>query len=231
MNPVLDSLFPVYQYCENDPGVISQPLNFLSCAVFWLGAVWMWHTQAEDDESPSFHQVSAILLFLLGLTGMVWHVGGHPLALGADMFVMFMLFIIIAVVATNDIFRWDLGKGTATVVTLIIVSALLKNEAVSMLPQNGGLFLPLLFFLAIAALKVQTQSEEVTVYLLSAAYTLFFGLLARSADPILCPYFPQGLHFLWHILLVVSVIYVGKTVVAMKEVPWTEKEKAAAERQ
>ncbi len=226
MPPILDSLIPLYTYCEIDPGAIAQPLNFLSCAVFWLGAVWMYHTKNDDDESPSFHQVSAILMFFLGLSGMAWHVSGSQIALAADMFLLFMLFIIVAVVISHDILRWHMDKGLAVIVILIVASALLKDESTGMLPQNGGLFLPLMFFLAIAALKIQPKSEEVTVYLLSAAYTLFFGLLARSADSILCGYFSQGLHFLWHILLVISIIYVGKSLVAMKEVPWSKETEA-----
>ncbi|GEM_PF-6453064 len=222
MLPALESIIPFYTYCEQSGGAIPQPLNFLSCAVFWLGAVWMYHTQSPDEERPTFHQVSAILLFLLGLSGMAWHVSGNPMALAVDMFLLFMLFIIVAVVVLNDVLRWDLGRGLAAVVLLVAVSALLKDETFGRLPQNGGLFLPLLFFLALAGLKVQSVSEEATVYLLSAAYTLFFGLLAYAADSLLCPYFPQGLHFLWHILIVVSVIYIGKTVVAMKAVPWPE---------
>ena len=219
MQIMFDTIIPYYFYCESASGSIPQPLNFLSCVAFWFAALWMWHTKSEDDESPSFHQVSAIILFLLGFSGMVWHVGGVPWVQALDMFLMFLLFIIIAVVIANDVLRWDLAKGLSVVLTLIVLSALLKDEAVGLLPQNGGLFLPLLFFLAIASLKIQTVSEEVTVYLLSAAYTLFFGLMARSTDLFLCGYFPQGLHFLWHLLLVVSVIYIGKTVTAMRSVP------------
>jgi len=230
MHPVFDSLIPLYTYCEKAAGIVPQPLNFLSCIVFWLGAAWMYHTRAEDDESPSFHQVSAILLFLLGLSGMAWHVSAEPLAFAADMVLVFMLLIIIAVVVCNDVLRWDLRRGTSCVIGLIILSALLRSESIGILPQNGGLFLPILFFLAVAALKIQTKSEEVTAYLLSAAYTLFFGLLFRSADPLVCAWIPQGLHFLWHIFLVASVIYVGKTIAAMKTVPWPESQGGETEK-
>lgn len=222
MDSLLNNILPLYSYCESAGGLVAQPLNALSSVGFWLGAAWMWRKKDEDDESPGFHQVAAILLFLLGLAGMVWHAGGSPWAQALDMFVLFMLMIIIAVTIANDVLRFDLAQGLGIVVSLIVFSALLKNEFLGILPQNGGLFLPLLFFLALAALKIQTVNEEVTVYLLSAAYTLFFGLLARSADLLVCPYFSPGLHFLWHILLVVSVAYVGKTVIAMKQVPWPE---------
>lgn len=227
MLPSLDSIIPAYSYCEHAAGVIAQPLNFLSCAVFWLGAVWMYHTQHHDDESPSFNQVTAILLFFLGLSGMMWHVGGVPVALAVDMFLLFLLFIVMAVAVANDVLRWELSRGLGAVLVLILVSALLKDETLGRLPQNGGLFLPLLFFLPLAALKVQTTCEEATVYLLSAAYTLFFGLICRSVDSLMCPYFPQGLHFLWHILIVVSVIYTGKTLNAMRAVPWPESAREA----
>ncbi|MCB9990483.1 MAG: hypothetical protein H6867_03765 [Rhodospirillales bacterium] len=224
---ILDSLIPVYTYCENTGGLIAQPLNLLSCAVFWLGAIWMWHKRDEDDESPSFHQVAAVLLFLLGVTGMIWHGLGIPAVLALDMFLLFMLCVLVAVVVANDVLRWDMAKGLIVVVMLIVIGALLKDQTAGRLPQNGGLFLPLLFFLALAALKIQTVNEEVTVYLLSASYTLFFGLLARSVDILFCMYFPLGLHFLWHVLIVISVIYIAKTIAAMKQVPWPEEDPEA----
>lgn len=225
MHPLIDSMLPFFSYCENEVGAITQPLNFLSCAVFWLGAVWLWSKRSEDDETPSFHQVTSIMLFLLGLTGMVWHVSGNPVFLALDLFIMFLLLIVVASVLINDVLRWDMSKGMATLIVIVMVSALLKDESTSMLPQNGGLFLPTLFFLAMVALKVQSQSEEVTVYILSASYILFFGLIFRSADSLLCHYFPQGLHFLWHIMLVIALVYISKTLEAMKQIPWP-KEKA-----
>lgn len=225
---VFSGLIPAYTYCESATGGFPQPLNFLSCLVFLITALWMNHTRAEDDESPSFAQVTAVLLFLLGLSGMAWHVGGHPVALAADMFFLFMLFIVMAVVVSNDILRLELGRGLAVVMGLILASALLKEDAIGRLPQHGAMFLPLLFFLALAALKVQGVCGKATVYLLTAAYLLFFGLLAHSADGALCKYFPHGFHFIWHITVAAAVFYTGRALTAMKVVPWPEETAARA---
>lgn len=216
ISSALESLLPLYHYCEKNPGPIPQPLNFLSCIVFWLGAVWLATRIDEDDEKPSFHQVGALLLFLLGLTGMGWHVSGHPLALAADMTALFMLLVVVASALCNDILKWSLGRSLAAIVVLMFGGALVKG--MSFLPQNAGAFLPMMAFMAFAALKAQRTSDEAAVYLLSGAYTLFFGLVAYSLDGVTCAYFPQGLHFLWHIMLVISLVYVCKAMSVMKTI-------------
>lgn len=216
LDSIITSVIPLYTYCEVYNNPITQPLNFLSCIVFWLAAVWLGTRVDQDDEKPSFHQVSAIILFILGLSGMAWHVSGNPIAQAIDLFALFMLLIVITSALCNDVLRMSLKRGMFVVIALLFAGALLKDA--SFLPQNGGMLLPLLFFFAVASLKAQTVNETVTVYLLSASYTLFFGLLAYCLDGVMCSYFPLGLHWLWHIMLVVSLIYISKTLVAMKAV-------------
>jgi hypothetical protein len=218
---MFEALLPDYIYCENVVDkVVSQPLNFLSSITFWLAAGWMWIKQRPDDEFPSFHQVTAILFFLLGFTGMFWHVGGHPIAMAADMLVLFMMMIVIVSVLCNDVLRLPVRRGVMAIVTIIILSALMRNESYTLLPQNGGLFLPTLFFLGLAALKVQTVSEKATVYLLTGSYLLLFALACRSLDLLICSSVSSGLHFMWHLLLIPVFFYIGKTLQVMSDISW-----------
>ncbi len=222
---MIDSLLPLYSYCEYDLGPLHQPLNFLSCAVFWLGAAWLAVRGGQDEEKPNFNQIAAVLLFVLGISGMVWHTTQNQWAQAVDMIGMSLLLTVIVSVLCSDIFKWGTKKGLITVVIIIFLSAWLKDSSPLLLQQHGGIFLPALFFLAMVALKIQTENEEVTVYLLSAAYLLFFGLAFRSADTYLCAYFPQGLHFLWHIMLVLSVVYMSKTLEELHNISYRTSEK------
>lgn len=223
---MFEDLLPLYSYCENVVGPIAQPLNFMSSAVFWLAAVWVTTKSPEDEEPPTFHHIVAILMFIMGMTGIVWHTTGSQMALALDMIAVYMTLTVIVSVLCNDVLDWDLKKGLAAIVVLIFLSAALK-DASGFLPNHGGAFLPFMFFLAMVALKIQTENEEATVYLLSAAYVFFLALAFRSADQFMCGYFPQGLHFMWHALLAVSIIYISKTLEAMK-VTQKEREKRSA---
>lgn len=213
------TFLPQYAYCESSTGAIPQPLNFLSCAVYWFVGIWLWHNRSVDEDGLGFHQLAAGLLFLVGLSGMAWHVGQHPAALAVDMGLIFMLLIVIAATLCNDILRMQMVNGFAVLITLIFISSFLKDSAVWFLPQNGGIFLPIMFFTAIVSLKLQDVSEQATVYVLTAAYLFLIGLLFRGADSYLCGYFPQGLHFLWHIMFAFSVLYISKALDVMKHVP------------
>lgn len=223
----LFSFLPQYVYCESSVSAIAQPLNFLSSAIYWFVGIWLWHNRSVDEDGLSFHQLAAVLFFLLGMSGMAWHVGQHPVALAVDMGLMFMMLIAVAAALCNDVLRMETVNGFVVLIVLIFVSTFLKDSAIWFLPQNAGIFLPMMFFMAIVSLRLQNVSEEATVYILTAAYLFLLGLLFRGADSYLCGYFPQGLHFLWHIMFAFSVLYVSKTLDAMKHVP--EQIKPAAE--
>lgn len=217
----LNALLPLYQYCEA-ANYGFQYLNLISILAFPLVAVYMWIRRDHEETSPSFHEVSAIILFVIGVTGFLFHYTGKPLAMAFDLIAMFMMFIIIASAIANDMLNWSLGKGLLTIGAIIFGGALMYDQAQHILPQNTGLFLPFMFFVAIASLKVQTICHTTCVYLMTAAYLLFFGLLLRGLDMAVCTSFSHGSHFMWHIMLAFSMIYFGRAVSAARAIAWPD---------
>ncbi|MCB9987820.1 MAG: ceramidase domain-containing protein [Rhodospirillales bacterium] len=211
---MFDFSLPYHSYCEIASGPIAEPFNALSCLAFWIAAIAIW--LQRDDESSDFHQVAAVVLFVLGVSGMMWHGTLDRLAFGFDIIAIYMLMALVVTMLCNNILKWPLWASLITVTALIFFSAWLRDSAVPWLPQQGGAFLPALLFLSLVALAIQPRYEQATVYLLAGAYALFFGLAFRSVDLYLCLQLPIGTHFLWHIFVAIFVIYVTKALAATK---------------
>ena len=82
MPEFLQAILPFYAYCENYTSYLEQPFNFITCAFFWVGVSILLSQHSEDDQSPSIHEIMAGMLFVLGITGAVWHATGNQIALG-----------------------------------------------------------------------------------------------------------------------------------------------------
>ena len=211
---MFDFSLPDHSYCETAAGSIAEPFNALSCLAYWVAAIAIWNQR--DNESSDFHQVAAVILFVLGVSGMVWHGTLDRLAFGFDIVAIYMMMALVVTMLCNNILRWPLWASMIAVVALIFLSAWLRDSAIPFLPQQGGAFLPALLFLAIVALLIQSKYEQATVYLLAGAYSLFFGLAFRSVDLYWCLELPIGTHFLWHIFVAIFMVYVTKALTAVK---------------
>jgi hypothetical protein len=203
---MFDLAIPPYTYCESGAfAVLPHPFNVLSCLAFWAAAWRIW--LRRDPEDIDVHMFMALMLTVLGVTGMLWHGWPSPFVQALDILGLYFLMMVVVITVAAGILRWPLWAVMATVSGLVFVSAWLRESGLPWLPQNGGAFLPAFLFMAFAALKVQAVGRNVMVYLLCSAYMLMFGLVFRSADAVLCPYIPVGTHFIWHVCFAVSVTY------------------------
>ncbi|MCB1556913.1 MAG: hypothetical protein KDJ15_06325 [Alphaproteobacteria bacterium] len=219
---MLDFSLPYHSYCEMSSGPVAEPLNVFSCIIFWIVSAWVF--VKRDDESSGFHELAAVVLFVLGTAGMVWHATLDRLAFAFDIIALYMLMALVVTMLCNNVLKWPLWGSMATVTALIFASAWLKDSGLPWLPQQGGAFLPPLLFLAVVSLAVQTRSEKATVYLLSGAYALLLGLAARSLDLYFCYKIAIGLHFLWHIGVALFVVYVTRALAVLNTLPPVKRE-------
>lgn len=211
-----------YIYCENESGLIEQPLNLLSSIVFFIGSLWLLTRHKKDDVSPSYYQLTSVLLFVIGLVELFWHVGHTKLAFGLDMFLIFFLITVMMSVVCDDILRVSLKTGLVIIGAVFVASGVLSLFDFQYLPYKGAIFIPPIMFLGFAALKVQKISEETTGDLLMTAYLFLFALGCRSVDTLSCMWFDHGVHFMCHILLVGGVVYLSFALENMRSIPWDD---------
>ncbi len=200
---------PIHHYCESGAfGAILHPLNVVSCAVFWFAALRVW--DKRDTEDLDIHMFMALMLVIMGVTGMAWHWTGSWIAQALDIAAIYFTMTMAVITVAAGVLRLRLVVTLALVPVLIFASAWLRDSGIPFLPLNGGAFLPAFFFFAFAALRAEMIGRNVMVYMLCAASLLIFGLLFHSVDNVLCPYWQYGTHFIWHFCFAGSLCYVVK---------------------
>lgn len=186
-------------YCERlDAGLWSEPLNAVSNLAFILVALVMWTRSGGVAGARGLSLIEGVI----GAGSLLFHTFATTWAAMADV-VPIAVFILTYLFLTN---RGPLGLGvwTAAGATLLFLPFAAGVVAVtSRLPffEVSGFYwsVPLLLVLYALAFRsrlgaVMARGFWIGAGLLSVSITL------RSLDETLCPVWPYGTHFAWHLL-------------------------------
>lgn len=190
----------VDRYCERlDPSYWAEPLNALSNAAFLIAAYVMWR------RCRGAHLGLANLLILLlagvGIGSYLFHTHAQVWSGIADTgFIAF--FALVYVYAANRDY-WQLGTGRALLATaLFLPFVALTLPVFRALPGFGisAMYWPLPLLMLLYGIGLRRHCPATARGLLASAALLSVSLAFRSVDAALCPVWPWGTHFVWHLL-------------------------------
>ena len=191
---------PIDLYCERtDAGLWSEPFNALSNLGFLLVAMLLWR-QARGRGRDL--QLLNALIFAIGVGSLVFHTVATRWAALLD-----VGFIAVFVLAYFQRFqRHVLGCGEGAAWRgLGVFLALAAGFAVALragptLPLNGSeIYLPPFALLLYCAGAARRRGLAAGMWLMAASGLFLFSLACRIADQALCPFWPAGTHFGWHL--------------------------------
>jgi hypothetical protein len=191
-------------YCERvGPGLLAEPLNSVTNIAFLLAAVALWRWLRRQGYQPLLAvdlYALPLLMLAIGLGSLAWHTVARPWAALADVLPI-QLWISVFLVAS---LRRLLGfGGWATLIGFIAFQALSLGLPV-LLPRgwlNGSVaYLPAWATLIGLALLLRARGSPAAPAFIQGAVLFSVSLLLRTVDHDLCPAWPVGTHFLWHLL-------------------------------
>jgi len=192
----------VNAYCERQgPQWYAEPLNALSNVAFFYWAWRLWrHAREGNTRVARAQRWLAFLLALVGAGSLVFHTvatvwGGILDVLFIGIFNVAYLMIFLRLVAA-----WPLALAVAGGVAFVA----LDRGAAAVLPAdalNGSvLYAPALAVLGLISVYAVLRAPAVGHRMAIAAAVFCVSLLARTLDQTLCPSWPAGTHFAWHLL-------------------------------
>ena len=187
-------------YCERtEPGLWAEPLNALSNLAFLIAAFAAYRL-ARRQGGLTFESGLLIgLLVLIGIGSGLFHLLATRWSLLADVLPLLLYQVAFIGIYALRVMRWNWLKAAALVAGFFALTQLF-----GLLPRhwlNGSLgYAPaLLFLLGLGAYHFRRNFEARST-LLWAAGVFALSLTFRSVDMLVCPVFPAGVHYLWHIL-------------------------------
>lgn len=193
-------------YCERIAvGLWGEPLNVLSNIGFFIAAYYCWRTYQKEQQETAGHKrdIETLLLLMLaiGVGSSLWHLFATQTTLWADR-IPILLFMNIYLLSC--LFR-GLRCSKVCGIGLFMGYHILNATVLLSLPIelfNRSLFyLPTWAFLGLLCIAVWRQGIDSKRYYLLTWILFSLAILFRSMDMVACDVMPIGTHFVWHILV------------------------------
>jgi len=204
MNELLD------HYCERmAPGLWQEPFNLLSNLAFPVAAYLIYyHWRRVQPTTRATHWDISLLIGLcitIGVGSGLWHLLATRWALWADR-IPILLFINVYLLS----FLYRVFKLPIAMIIFLYILYHTFNSIVQIISSpftlNGSLFyVPTFVFLLGITFRLYARHTNIYLTYAYATGVFFIALIFRTIDLRICNDFPVGSHFIWHILIAITV--------------------------
>jgi len=197
---------PVDLYCERtDASFWSEPVNALSNAAFLIAAALALDLWRRGDRKDWPALALIVIVAAVGVGSFVFHTVATRAAILADVVPIGVFIYGYLLLALRRFLHLRVIVAAPIVVAYAAGAQALSALAPARLLNGSVGYLPALAALIAVAVAAREQGTRRSLGL--AAVVFAISLAFRTADIALCPQFPLGIHFVWHVLNAV-VLYV-----------------------
>ena len=187
---------PIDLYCERlAPGLLAEPLNAISNLAFLIAA-WSLRARLDPRRDADLLWLQC-LLALVGCGSLIFHTVATRWASVLDVAFIAIFVLLYVHRALVRLFGWPAWRAAGALVGVLLTTAALA--AALRLPALNGSELYLGPWLALIVLAVGCPHAAAGRWLRLAAGLFALSMLFRSVDLRLCPLWPIGTHFGWHL--------------------------------
>lgn len=203
---------PVDIYCERtSPAFWAEPANALTNLSFIAAAFWGLRTaRARGEDSPAVWLLIA-LGFAIGIGSFLFHTVAEVWSSFADTLPIWVFVALACGICAVRLGGFRPGRVVMGALALAAVVAVLAASgdgsgaaatAAARAPRlNGSLqYAPAVVALAAFAALAFARRHPLRWWVAGALATFAVSLTARTFDMAVCPSFPLGLHWIWHLM-------------------------------
>ena len=186
-------------YCERiSPGLLGEPLNAVTNLAFLMAAWLMWRRARHDEEAPTEIMLLAGLMLAIGIGSALFNTFATRWA---------MLLDLAPIVIFQGVFLWSytgraigLSRRRRVIIIVTLLAAITASLPFTAHLNGSLLYLPALLSLIVLAAWHYRNMAQARTSLVWATALLAASLVLRTVDQWLCPVWPAGTHFGWHLL-------------------------------
>jgi hypothetical protein len=196
----MDWAAPIDLYCERlVPGLWAEPVNALSNLGFIAVAIAILVVQRRSGRRDLFVTLLALLVLAIGVGSFLFHTFANRWSVLADVIPITLFIYFYLALALRRFLA--LGWLAAILMLLVFFGLTFPIEAAlrPLLSGSAGYVPALLAMLVIGSL-LAVRGHPAARYVMFAGMIFLVSLTLRTLDLPLCPAWPLGTHFLWHLL-------------------------------
>jgi len=186
-------------YCERiGPELWAEPTNAITNLAFIISALAIWQLAARLKRLSLGIWILIILTATIGIGSGLFHTFATTWSRWLDIIPILLFQLVYLWLYTDKIINLN-SNSTTGLLVLYVVAAYFGRQFPQVL--NGSLiYAPAFLMLVGLGFYHYLNRKKERLILLVSLGVLMLSLLFRSIDTAICPYFPIGTHFLWHLL-------------------------------
>ncbi len=185
-------------YCERTSSAFwAEPVNALTNVLFIVSAWFCWRRSKELGAGSMGVRLLLGLICAIGIGSFLFHTFATSWARWVDVLPILAFQLLFAWLYSREIANVRFAYAVAIVVgyTLAAFYARRFSHLLNGLP----IYVPALAFLMVLGTYHAIGRREERFILLGALGMFIVALTSRTVDSAICPHFPLGTHFIWHI--------------------------------
>lgn len=209
----MDWTTPIDIYCERTAaGFWNEPFNALSNGAFLLAAIWGYTTARRMDRLTWPVWVAILLAGSIGIGSFLFHTFANHWSELADVIPIWTFVVWMILVVVYGMSGGGIGRAIFAAVKIFAIIGLVFWFVSGFLLSGGGAgavtsrlngseqYAPALLALYIFAAISLARHHPAGRWFGWAAAVFTLALVFRTVDIAVCPDFPIGTHFVWHLL-------------------------------
>ncbi|WP_028925508.1 ceramidase domain-containing protein [Pseudonocardia acaciae] len=187
-------------YCErHDPSFWAEPVNALTNAAFLVAAVLLARgLRRGRDRAPRDVSALVVILAVIGVGSFLFHTLATGWAALADTLPIALFMLGFVVVFVHRFAGVRPARAWLAAPAFVLFAAVVAGATAAM--RLPGLYAPALLALALITAWLAVRRDPGRRPFAVATALFAASLTLRQLDGPLCPHWPLGTHFGWHVL-------------------------------
>ncbi len=203
-------------YCERQgPGVFAEPVNAITNAAFLIaGLLALREIQKHTEVSPGT-QALPWMLAIVAVGSALYHTIRNPYTLVIDAVPLFAFILWAIFLLLRQGLRTE--RPAAIIVTAFVALEILLSATVPREFLNGSTrHAVALAFSGFVVLIIARRFGNIAWRAVPVLSFYALAVICRTVDPLVCPSFPIGTHFLWHVFGATASFFVVHLIVIVE---------------
>ena len=186
-------------YCERlDPGLVAEPLNAATNLAFFAAAWMLWRETRHDGARPPEYPLLIGLIVAIGIGSALFHTFAETWAMVADLVPIMLFQLAFLWTYARRVMKWQNAPSAALIAGFLAVA--LYGRQFPQVANGSMIYAPAIAVLLALGVYHWLRGGVGRGLLLVATGAFIASLTFRTVDSAVCPNFPLGTHFLWHLI-------------------------------